>query len=390
MALTIALTACGQNSAHSMPATPAPPVASPNAPGPATPAPPVASPNPPGTLAPNTPLGVFTGSQQDTPGHYSIRIVGIDGQVRASYLAASGGDEIPGPLTISRVGVNLPTISLSDTRAYFPDGNEHLRVLAADGSTSIVHTLPNVPGKARAVFAVSSDDKRIAVSMFDWSVAPMSLHLYVEDLVGGDNHVEIFNSTSTYEWPVAWHAANLVLAVNPVHNASNPYGAGAFHVVNASDGTRISTMGGPDCLVVGPLSISGTACASDCASTMTCVEAVDWSGSRSIVYKRPNDQGSGASWSALSPDGKAVTTGTQGLGDGVATSSGVVRFTGNVVDLRNWWIDNHYVLAWLCVGETGCSDAISAIDVATGSALSRSIQGVDAAPMGWFPVNPNH
>jgi hypothetical protein len=388
LALTMALVACEQSMASRLPANPTPQVASPN---PSTPTP-VASSNPSPTMAPNTALGVFTGSAQDTPGHYSIRIVDIEGQVRASYLAALGGDEIPSPLAISRVAVFLPTISLSDTRAYFPDGDGYLRVLAADGSTSIVHTLPNVRGKTRAVFAVSPDDKRIAVSRFDWSVAPMSVHIYVEDVAGGGNHVDIFDSTSAYEWPVAWHAGNIVLAVNPVHNASNPYGAGAYHVVKASDGTRIATMGGTDCLVVGPLSVSGTACASDCASTATCVEAVDWSGARSIVYRRPNDQGSGASWSALSPDGRAVTTGTQGPGDGVATSSGIVRFTGTVVDLRNWWIDNHYVLTWLCVGEnlSGCSDVIGAIDVATGSALPGSIQGIDATPIGWFPVSPNH
>ena len=274
-------------------------------------------------------MGVFINAAPDPPGHYSVRIVSLDGQVRASYLAAVGGDEIPAPLIFGRVPVFLPTVSLSDTRVYFPDGDSQLRALAPAGGSSIVHQLPNVRGKTRAVFAVSPDGNRIAISLFDWSVTPMSLRIYVEDLMGGGNHVEIFRSTSVYEWPVAWHKGDLVLAVNPVGNASNPYGAGAYHVAKASDGTRLAVMGGSDCLVVGPLSPSGTACASDCDATTTCIEAVDWSGARSLIYRRPNAMGSGASWSALSPDGTAVTTGTEGPGDGVATRAGVVLFAGN-------------------------------------------------------------
>jgi len=310
--------------------------------------------------------------------------------VRASYLATVGGDEIPAPLIFGRVAVFLPTFSLSGTRVYFPDGDSQLRVLAPDGSSSIVHQLANVRGKTRAVFAVSPDGNRIAISLFDWSVTPMTLRIYVEDLLGGGNHVEIFRSTSAYEWPVAWHDGDVVLAVNPVPNASNPYGAGAYHVANASDGTRIAVMGGPDCLVVGPLSPSGTACASDCDATTTCIEGVGWSGARTLIYRRPNGMGSGASWSALSPDGTAVTTGTQGPGDGVATKAGVTLFDGNVVGLRNWWIDNGHVIGWLCIGGNlgNCTDVIGAIDVATGSTLPVILDTANANPVGWFSASP--
>jgi hypothetical protein len=378
LALTIALLACGPGTVSRQTApTPTPSTA-------------VTSPTASPAFSAAAALGVFTGSADDAPGHYSVRIVSAGGQIRASYLATVGGNEIPPRLIFGRIPVFLPTISLSETRAYFADGESQLRVLAADGSSSIVHQLPNVRGKTRAVFAVSPNASRIAIALFDWSVTPMTLRIYVEDLVGGGNRVEIFRSNSVYEWPVAWHNGDLVLAVNPVANASNPYGAGAYHVAKASDGTRLAVMGGLDCLVVGSLSPSGTACASNCDATTTCVEAVDWSGARSLIYRRPNDMGSGASWSALSPGGTAVTTGTQGPGDGVGTKAGVVLFAGNVVDLRNWWIDNGHVLGQLCFGVSlsNCTDAFGVIDVATGAALPTMVDRSGANPVGWFSANP--
>src|SRR5205807_6911088 len=39
-----------------------------------------------------------------------------------------------------------------------------------------------------------------------------SLRLYVQDLHGGANHVEIFSSQHAWVWPVGWHAGKLVLA----------------------------------------------------------------------------------------------------------------------------------------------------------------------------------
>jgi hypothetical protein len=341
------------------------------------------------------PLGVFTSLVPATSAQYRVSLVGIDGKVWASYTAAVGDDEIPPPLTFGRCcAVDLPTISLSDTRVYFLDGISQLRVMSSDGTTPVVHTLPNVRGKTRAVFSVSPDDKRIAISLFDWSVSPMSLTVYVEDLIGGGNRAQIFSSTSVYEWPVAWHNGNLVLAADPVPNASNPYGAGEYHVASPSDGTRLSVMGGRDCPVVGPLSQAGTACASNCDAITTCIEAVDWSGNRSVLYRRPNTMGSGASWSALSPDGTAVTTGTTARGgDGVATRAGLTPFTGNVVSLANWWIDKDHLLAWLCSGPSlgNCDDVIGVIDPATGAAFPESLFPYSPAtddphPVGWFPA----
>lgn len=334
--------------------------------------------------APAGRFGVFTGSNADGQGHNSVRIFTAGGRLQAHYLATIGGDEIPPAFTFGKCcAVFLPTLSLSNTSVYFPDGDRQLRALSSDGGTSIVHQLPNVRGRTRAVFAVSPDDRRIAISLFDWSLKPMQLRIYVEDLIGGSHRVEVFRSSSTYEWPVGWHQGNVVLALNPVPNASNPYGAGAYHVVNAADGTRLATMGGPDCPVVGSLSQAGTACASDCGSDTTCVDAVNWAGVRNVVYRRPNAQGSGPSWSALSPDGKSVTTGTS-TDDGVATTSGVMPLASSV-DLRHWWVDDRHVLGAQCVPNAATCDMWNVIDVTSGSAVT--VDNPDANPIGWFPVS---
>jgi hypothetical protein len=125
------------------------------------------------------------GTSGDSPGHYTIRIFTADGHLQAEYSAAVGGDEIPPAMTFGRCcAVIMPAFSLSDTSVYFPDGDGELRALRPDGSTLIVHKLPNVRGHARAFFAVSPDDRRIAISVFDWSVTPMNLRIYVEDSDG--------------------------------------------------------------------------------------------------------------------------------------------------------------------------------------------------------------
>ena len=328
--------------------------------------------------------GVFTGSSTDGPGHTSVRIFTAGAKLQAYYLATIGGDEIPPAFMFGKCcAVFLPTVSLSNTSVYFPDGDTQLRVLSPDGKTSIVHRLPNLRGRTRAVFAVSPDDGRIAISVFDWSVTPMLLRIFVEDLVGGSHHVEVFSSRSKYEWPVGWYQGSVVLAVNPVPNASNPNGAGAYHVVSAADGTRLATMGGPDCPVVGPLSRAGTACASGCGANTTCVDAVSWAGVRTVVYQRSNAQGSGPSWSALSPDGKSVTNGAS-TGDGVATNSGVIPLAGSV-DLRHWWVDDRHVLGAQCLPNAATCDMWNVIDVASGSAVA--VENPDANPIGWFPVS---
>ncbi|MDQ6714051.1 MAG: hypothetical protein M3Z28_12820 [Candidatus Dormibacteraeota bacterium] len=110
-------------------------------------------------------------------------------------------------------------------------------------------------------FAISPDDRRIAVSVIEYSdsfQAPVKLRMYVEDLVGGGNHVDLFSSTSVTEWPIGWHAGRLLIAVGPPIGWSGPnvYGATSYHLVDATSGNRVATLDCVDGLVVA----AGTAC----------------------------------------------------------------------------------------------------------------------------------
>ena len=362
--------------------------ASPASPSVLTPSPRVvtasASPKPVLACPPAAPgFAVFAGSSQDTAGHYTIRIVGTGAKLAASIVAVTGGDEIPPPLHAAQV--LLPKFSFSDSRVYLPDGDGELRALCPDGTTAVVHALPNVRGKSRAVFSVSPDDSRIALAVFDWSAAPMRLRIYVEDLNGGGHRSDLFSSTSAYEWPVAWHSGNLVIAAGPF-GGSNPYGAGSYHVVKASDGARLAVMGGPDCMVVGPFSLAGSACASICSATETCVDAVDWSGVRTVIFRRPNSQGSGASWSALSPDGKLVTTGAAGAYFGVATGSSVIPLNSNTDSFTYWWVDQGHLMGLWCLGASraSCTDKYAVVDIGTGSAVGIIDFDFNTTPVGWL------
>ncbi len=116
---------------------------------------------------------------------------------------------------------------------------------------------------------MTPDDRRIAVSLLDYTASPPTLRLYVEDL-GDGNHAEIFSSRSAFVWPVGWHAGKLVLAAvggppfSPQGITWNPYSAPEYHVVDPSDATRLATIGSgafqTGCQPSGLLTAAGTAC----------------------------------------------------------------------------------------------------------------------------------
>src|SRR5260221_444756 len=86
-------------------------------------------------------------------------------------------------------------------------------------------------------FAVSPDDRRIAVAVITYRTAssaePFSLRLYVEDLAAGANRTAVFSSSSLAEWPVGWRAGGIVLAIGRpgVFTGFNPYAAVEYHLV---------------------------------------------------------------------------------------------------------------------------------------------------------------
>jgi hypothetical protein len=199
---------------------------------------------------------------------YDLSLVTADGKVSAKvHAAVRSFIHTPGNGP-GAAAYDLPEVSSSSSRLYYLDGDRDLRYIRPDGSGGLAGRLPGTT-TAHAAFAVSPDDRRIAVSIIDYASSPPTLRLYVEDL-GGGNHAEIFASKSAWVWPVGWHQGKLVLAAtsSPPFTQQgiswNPYSAPEYHVVDGTSATRLATIGsGADpsgCQPTGPLSAGGSAC----------------------------------------------------------------------------------------------------------------------------------
>lgn len=252
-------------------------------------------------------------------------------------------------------GVILPEISTTKRRAYFLSGQNQLRYLGVDGSTGLALVLPNVRGRTQAVFAVSPDDARIAMSVFDWSSQPLRVTISVENL-DGSNRVDIFTSTSVYEWPVAWHLGGLVVAVGSIYGgAPNPYAAVSYHIADPNTGNRLATLASTACQAIGPIVQAGTLCNGVCTGgdvhnvppgAQVCLDAVDWSGKQLTLY-RYKDSNTIGTWAALSPDGIAVVVDL-----GLPVGESLVRANAQSVTIAPvdtpvaWWLDDDTVTVY--------------------------------------------
>jgi hypothetical protein len=146
------------------------------------------------------------------------------------------------------------------------DAQGVVRYLAPNGNSGRATTVPGGTPTRRSMFAVSPDDQRIAVIVNEYTAAGASTKLYVEDLNGGGNHLDLYSrSGSRTLWPVGWHGTNnLILAVVPsCTQGGGPFCCGVqeLHVVDPADATRRFTLGSLDsCVIAGPASPAGAIC----------------------------------------------------------------------------------------------------------------------------------
>jgi hypothetical protein len=246
--------------------------------------------------------------------------------------------------------VLAPPVSASTSRVYFRDGDAKIRYMTPDGQVGDSTTVPGGPTTA-SFFAVSPDDKRIAVVVEDLSAAAtIGLRLYVEDLTGGGHHADTFVTTIQKSggvtlWPMGWHQGSIILAVvlacslSPV---SEPY---EWHVVDATTATRLATLPGSKVRCLGGFwqSPAGAACSVDNTTFVN-----DWSG-------KPLSQDMyafGPTQAQLSPSNTSAALDYNGPdgwgGDGVHTSvinigqRGMTIMPGHASCL---WIDDTTLLA---------------------------------------------
>ncbi len=190
------------------------------------------------------------------------------------------------PATTAIANYQLPETSVSATHVYFLDGEADLKSLSPGGTVTLVRHLEVEPNSNLA-FAVSPDDRRIAVAVITYRTAssaePFSLRLYVEDLAAGANRTAVFSSSSLAEWPVGWRAGGIVLAIGRpgVFTGFNPYAAVEYHLVEPETWALRAVL----TCSFGPLVAAGSACWKQAPPALG-VE--DWNGNARSFRLDPN------------------------------------------------------------------------------------------------------
>ena len=204
--------------------------------------------------------GVLYGSQ--AAGTYTVSIIGVDGKVVASAQASTPA--LPSCANAASAVVS-PPLSTSNSRVYFEDAQGGVHYLGPNGDTGVATTVPAPTASRRAMFTVSPDDARIAVIVDDFNTSGASTRLYVENLSGGGNHLDLFSQTGAYSlWPTGWHGTNNLVVAK---TAACTQGGGSFccgplelHVVDPATATRRFTLGNSSCVIAGTPSPAGVVC----------------------------------------------------------------------------------------------------------------------------------
>ena len=301
----------------------------------------------------------------DYPRHGSYRIVLVrsDGRTVASATPSQPSDFLvypPSclgqPMCAGSLPDWIPLISISRTRVYYLDGDATVRWLRRDGGTGIALKL-GVGPMQRAAFAVTPDDRRIAVSIVDYSKPPqVTVHLTTQDLPNG-KAVDLFDSTSSVtEWPIEWHGQNLVLAISDASphsifgDSTNPYGASTgYHVVDSVTAARLATLGfstsqlaTADC-IAGLLGPAGTACA-----TRLSVGSQGWDGDFKSFGPTPfQARDGGMRWPVLSPNGQRLAweMGQHQFDPLTLLEAGKTPTLTSIPGQPMGWLDDHHLLA---------------------------------------------
>jgi hypothetical protein len=325
LALLIAAAACGgSNSVASHSPTPARPSASPSVTTvPSAPSSPTTSPP-----AVTGSFGVL--ATRPTTGQYTVTVIGVDGKVAASKV-------VNGPPQVSCPGagavVSLP-VSTSDSGVYYQEAGGGVTFMSPTGAVRQAASVPAGTGSRRSMFAVSPDDKRIAVVVADFNSSGAATRLYVEDL-GGGNHVEIYSESGARTlWPIGWHGnGNLALGVVPsCTQGGGPFCCGVqeIHVVDPATANRRFILGAINsCTIAGTPSLAGVVCEAPPQAT-----ALSWTDTVLHSYSIP-----GPVSAYLSPSGASVA-----FVDNIGTT-----FTGGGSAMAGMftclWIDETHVLA---------------------------------------------
>lgn len=202
-----------------------------------------------------------------------------------------------------------PPVSASSDQVYYRDGDTKIKMVVPPASSVDVTTVPGGPNTV-SFFSVSPDDQRIAVLVEDLSGATtIKLRLYVEDLHGGTNHLDIYTNTTPKGkggftlWPMGWHQGALVLAL-VVACTFEPAGLTPteWHMSNATTAQRITTIKAGSCTLTYFPTAAGVGCIS---ATNGATTLYDWTGKVTGVTG-PATQTAGLTMTGVSPAGQSA------------------------------------------------------------------------------------
>ena len=217
-------------------------------------------------------------SRTPSGGPYFLHLVKSD-----ATLAATVGWQ-RGDYAISCAGntdaVNIPPpVSASNGHVYLREGSA-IRMVIPPSTKVDVTTVPDSYTQV-SMFSVRPDDQKIAVIVVDTSSpTTITTRLYVEDLVGGGHHADIYSAsasksgTPTTLWPMGWHQGNLVLAVVKACISGQREAPTEWHVSSPVTATRVATIKGSNCQMSFWPSPAGVACSQGSAATTL----YDWGG----------------------------------------------------------------------------------------------------------------
>lgn len=278
--------------------------------------------------ATDTTLGVFV-HRTATVDITAVEVKGLSAKVVATArLRPRSGGSMPfcPPPTTCTGAIDPPYVSTTRDKIFVLDGDSEVKELPPGGALRAVTTLGGT-ASVRAAFAISPDDRRIAVALLAMGAGVIGAErIYVEDLLGG-NRVTLTLPPPLVYWPVGWRQETVVFAGGAMAGglALNPYGASEFAIVDPRQGGAVTRVSSANCSPTGLLTAGGTACVSDlgaqCLGQLvshvgnsyyygSCLHRLDWTG-KETVFLLPNNEDTRAlvgDWAALSPDGRAIVT----------------------------------------------------------------------------------
>lgn len=175
---------------------------------------------------------------------YDLALVSPDAKVAARVTARNRSILT----TFSRYPLSLYPARSALDRVYFLDGDTTLRWLKPDGTSAVVRELPGGP-LIESAFAVSPDNQKIAVAVYDYSTEPPAFQLFVEDLSGG-HRLNLPHPGYAYGSPFGWWQGSVMVGETDPHscNACSYYplgGAGVpVHFLDGSTGRETGRLCG--------------------------------------------------------------------------------------------------------------------------------------------------